>query len=170
MESLIHLYHGEGKGKSTASFGLALRAIASGKKVVVCQFLKNGKSGEVLALENKFGVIIYTAKNIEKFSWQMDENERKLSYNLHNEIFEKAINEQCDLLILDEICAVCTTELIDIEKVENFLENRPKNTEIVLTGRNPQQFMLEKADYITEMKKIKHPFDEGISARKGIEF
>lgn len=170
MDGLIHLYHGDGKGKTTAAMGLALRAVSSGKKVVIVQFLKDGNSSEIVALRDKFGVIIYAGKVTNVFSWNMNDIERKNTLNLHNDFFTKATQENADVLIFDEICSACTTGMIDIKMVENFLKNKPSHQEIVMTGRNPQDFMLEIADYVTEMKKIKHPFDKGIAAREGIEF
>lgn len=170
MTGLIHLYHGEGKGKTTSAMGLALRAVTNGKKVVIVQFLKNGKSSEVKALEEKFGIIIYAENVTGKFSWDMNEKELAQTLDLHNKNFKEAISQQADLLILDEICSACTTNLIDTNMLEKFLSNKPEKLEVVMTGRNPMNFMLEKADYITEMKKIKHPYDQGIEARKGIEY
>lgn len=170
MEGFIHLYHGDGKGKTTAAMGLALRAVMSGKKVVVVQFLKEGHSSEIVALREKFGVKVIAKKATNKFSWEMTDEDRAISRKIHDECLMECMSLDADVLILDEICSACSTGLIDIKKVEICLKNKPINLEIVLTGREPQEFMIEYADYITEMTKIRHPFDKGVNARKGIEF
>lgn len=170
MSGLIHVYCGEGKGKTTSAMGLALRSVYSGKKVVIAQFLKNGLSSEILALKEKFDVNIITSDSLTKFTWEMDENELKTTIEQNNAIFVQSVISKADVLILDELCSVCNSNLIDVEIVENFIKTKPLDMEVVITGREPLDFMLDYADYITEMKKIKHPFDKGITARKGIEY
>lgn len=170
MSGLIHVYYGEGKGKTTSAIGLALRSIYAGKKVVIAQFLKDGKSSEILALKENFDVTIITSDSLSKFTWEMDENELKTTIEINNSIFVQSVFSKADVLILDELCSVCTASLIDIEIIENFIKTKPLDMEIIITGREPQDFMLDYADYITEMKKIKHPFDKGITARQGIEY
>lgn len=168
MQGLIHVYHGDGKGKTTAAMGLAMRAVVCEKKVVIVQFLKDGKSSELELLKDKASVI--SGKIFNGFSWNMTEEDKKNTYNLHNEFLEKALSLNPEVLILDELCSVCNLALIDVNFVQNMLKNNKNKMEIVITGRNPKDFMLEYADYVTEMKKVKHPFDNGVPARKGIEF
>lgn len=169
MNGLIHLYTGEGKGKTTSVMGLALRAMSAGKKAIIVQFLKNGKSNEILALE-KLGAETFSTLKTNKFTWNMNENELLEVTKTNNEVFDKVVASDCDILILDEICSTAKLNLMDIEKLEQFLKNKPKKLEVVMTGREPLEFMVENADYITNMQKIKHPFDNGMQARVGIEY
>ena len=170
MKGLIHIYCGEGKGKTTAVMGLALRGASRGKKVMIIQFLKDGTSGEISLLSKQENVIICAGKATESFSWNMTAEEKQQTIKLHNSHLEKALAFTGDMLILDELCGACTTELLDIELVKKLIATKPEEQELVFTGRNPPQFIIEKADYITEMKMIKHPFEQGIPAREGIEY
>ena len=167
---MIHLYHGDGKGKTTAAMGLALRAAGSGKRVVIVQFLKDGTSHEVRMLSKLPGVTVLAGKACSVFTWDMTEEQKKATRELHDKNLKKALAASCDLLVLDEVCGACTQGLVTQEPLQQLTEHKPEGLELVLTGRNPQPFMLEHADYITEMVKRRHPFDRGIAAREGIEF
>lgn len=169
-KGLIHLYHGDGKGKTTCGMGLCLRAYASSKKVVIVQFLKSGASPEVLCMKESFNIPVYAGKSFNGFTWDMKDDEKPSAITYNNEMFKRATNEDCDVLLLDEILATLDLGLIDISLIEDFILNKPEHLELILTGRNPSEFILSKADYITEMKKIRHPYDKGIQARKGIEY
>jgi cob(I)alamin adenosyltransferase len=171
-EGLIHLYHGKGKGKTTAAMGLCLRALGSGKKIAVIQFLKDGSSSELKVLKTLPNVEVETA-NKSVFSFAMTEKDREKAANDCAELFEKAKQialEGAQVLLLDEICAAVNKGFLDSAVVEDFLKNKPKELEIILTGREPMDFMLEAADYITEMLCQKHPYEKGIKAREGIEY
>lgn len=166
---LLHLYTGDGKGKTTASMGLAVRALGRGKRVVIAQFLKGIPTGEVELLK-KMGAKILREDTIQKFVFQMTEQEKKQAVLKYNQLMQKAFEQSCDLLILDEVCAACSLDMIDQTILKEKIQKIKTNTEIVLTGRDPQPWMVEWADYYTEMVCHKHPYEQGISAREGIEF
>lgn len=173
-KGLVHLYCGDGKGKTTAAMGLALRAAGHGQKVLIVQFLKGRPSGEVNALQQVPGITLMRDKASRKFSWQMDEGEKAAVRQKNAEMLAAAVDEAahaaCDLLILDETIGACGIGLLAEDEVLDFIKHKPDKLELVLTGRNPSQKMLDAADYVTEMRKIKHPFDQGIPARKGVEY
>lgn len=169
---LVHIYCGNGKGKTTAATGLAVRAAGFGKKVVFCQFFKNGSSCEIKSLEKLGDITILHCKKSYGLFCNMDEREKESARKDYSELLEKAIleAENADLLVLDEAVSSCNHKIISEERILDFLSKKPKNLEVVLTGRNPSEKLLNAADYVTEMKKIKHPFDKSMPARKGIEF
>ncbi|MDO4803601.1 MAG: cob(I)yrinic acid a,c-diamide adenosyltransferase [Lachnospiraceae bacterium] len=245
---MIHLYYGDGKGKTTAAMGLALRALGHGMKVVVVQFLKNGKSGELIPLV-ELGAKVFSGKPQTKFFREMSEAEREEARQVNNENLRKALSIPCDLLILDEACAACRLGMVDEDLLRSYVEHdaplllesnlekpialnqkeikhsvsqdaskarhlksdfreepicssycapmrqarmsekptlldkmdgqknfdtseetRSAKPEIVLTGREPLDWMVASADYITEMRSIRHPYEKGVRARVGIEF
>jgi ATP:corrinoid adenosyltransferase len=170
---LIHLYYGDGKGKTTAAFGLALRALGSGFRVAVVQFLKNHETGELAALEKMPNLTVLRGKGGTGFSFSMTEEEKEATRRLHSENLKAAIalaaSGNCDMLILDEAVGAYARGLIDRTLLEEFVRGKPEHLELVMTGRNPAPWMLECADYASEIRKIKHPYDRGIPARKGIE-
>jgi len=172
-KGLIHLYYGDGKGKTTAAIGLAVRAAGSGFKVMIVQFLKNLTTGELAVLERNPNIIILRGKEGTQFSFSMTDEQKDKTKVVHNENLKQAIrlaeSGECDLLILDEAVGAYARELIDREMLETFVRNKPDRLELVLTGRNPAEWMIQSADYVSEIKKIKHPYDAGIPARKGIE-
>jgi len=173
MKGLLHIYCGDGKGKTTAALGLALRASGNGYDVILAQFLKAQPTGELKILNTMKNVYIVRGKAAKKFSWQMTNEEKNIVIEDNNSIFMEAI-ERIDaskktLLILDEIFGAISTNLINTGIVMDYLKNRTGETEIVLTGREPKPELLDMADYISEIRKIRHPYDKGIKARKGIE-
>ena len=172
MFGLIHIYCGNGKGKTTAATGLAVRAAGFGKKVVFCQFFKNGSSNEIKSLEKLDNITLLHCKKSHKLFSKMNEKEKEEAKKDYKILFDEAISKsaEADLIVLDEAVSSCNYGMIDEEKLIDFLINKPKNLEVVLTGRNPSEKLLSYADYVTEMKKIKHPYDKGTAARKGIEF
>ncbi len=169
MTGLVHLYWGEGKGKTTAAMGLALRSLGAGRKVVVVQFLKGGPSGEIPLLE-QLGARVFRGKAGQKFTFQMTEAERAETKALQTEHLRRALALEADLLVLDEACAAWQKDLADRDLLEQAVLEKPEVQEVVLTGRNPPDWMGEAADYITEMKCHRHPFEQGIPAREGVEF
>ncbi len=174
MNGQTHLYCGDGKGKTTAAIGLAVRALGSGKRVMLVQFLKGGAGGELQLLQQQPNITILHGKPNTPFTWEMTDAQKREVTAYQTEQLRQAISQaehaQCDLLILDEIMAAYNLELIDAEMLRKFICNKPPHLELVLTGRDPAAYMLEHADYITEMKKIKHPFDRNLEARRGIEW
>lgn len=166
---LLHLYYGDGKGKTTAAMGLALRALGSGKKVVVLQFLKGSKSGEVPLLE-QLGAKIYRGKAGQKFVFQMNEEEKAATRQLQNANLAAAVADEADLLILDEAGSAWELDMVDKALLQKAVLARPAGQECVLTAHAAPQWMLDAADYVTEMKCRRHPYQKGIAARQGIEY
>lgn len=171
---LIHIYCGDGKGKTTAAMGLAIRAAGREKRVFITQFLKSGRSGELVSLDKLQEFITFMpGKPVNKFVWNMNEEEKAQAKQEHTERFNEIKNimnkEKYDLLILDEIIGTINNGFIEITDILEFLKNKPSELEVVMTGRNPKSELIEIANYVTEMKCIKHPFEEGVPARIGIE-
>ena len=166
---LLHLYYGDGKGKTTAAMGLALRALGSGKKVVVLQFLKGGQSGEIPLLE-QLGAKIYRGKAGQKFVFQMNEAEKAATRDLQNRNLAAAMTEDADLLVLDEAGSAWELDMVDKALLQKAVLARPAAQECVLTAHAATRWMLDAADYVTEMKCCRHPYQKGIAARKGIEY
>lgn len=166
---LLHLYYGDGKGKTTAAMGLALRALGSGQRVVIVQFLKGGQSGEVPLLE-QLGAKIYRGKAGQKFVFQMNDAEKAATRQLQNANLTAAMAEPADLLVLDEAGSAWELDMVDKELLQKAVLSRPAGQECVLTAHAAPQWMLDAADYVTEMKCHRHPYQKGIAARKGIEY
>ena len=172
-KGLIHIYCGDGKGKTTASLGLAVRAAGRGFKVLILQFLKSQDTGEIPTLEKIPEITVLRSNKVFGFTFQMTDQEKEECRAVHDELLEQGIrmaqSGQTDLLILDEIISTCNYNLVNGDNLINFLKNKPATMEVVLTGRNPSEELLEIADYVSEIKKVKHPYDRGIKARIGIE-
>lgn len=171
---LIQVYCGEGKGKTTAAAGLALRAAGCGKDVIFAQFMKGNDSGETAAMKRIEGITVLRNSENYGFYHQMSEEDKKEITREHNAILDRITQSikkrECDILILDEITYPYRLNLIDKEALEDLIMKKPEHLELVLTGREPDDFFLKHADYITEMKCIRHPFEKGIPARRGIEY
>jgi cob(I)alamin adenosyltransferase len=168
-EGLVHLYCGDGKGKTTAAMGLAVRALGSGMTVTVVQFLKSGDSGELEPLR-RLGARIFSGRAPIKFVSQMTTEERAEAKVLQTGNLRAALELSCDLLILDEACAAWSLDMVDRPLLRQAVLQRPVHREIVLTGRDPADWMREAADYCTEMCCRAHPYQNGLSARRGIEY
>lgn len=170
----IHVYTGDGHGKTTCALGLALRAAGHKYKTIIVQFMKGRKdSGEILVQSHFVPEIEIYQFGHKEF---IDKKKPKLEDIKRAEeafVFAQDIlkEKKPDLLILDEINMALDFNLLDLDRVLKFLdEAREKGTEIILTGRRAKKEIIEKADLVTEMKKIKHYYDLGIKARKGIEY
>ena len=168
-KGLIHLYWGDGKGKTTAAMGVAMRALAAGEKVVIVQFLKGQESGEITQL-SQLGAKIYRGKAGDKFVFQMTEEEKAETRKVQNENLLAALQEPADLLILDEACAALELKMVDETLLKKAVCEKPEEQELILTGRNPVDWMTGIADYNTEMHCWRHPYEMGIKARRGVEF
>ena len=166
---LVHLYWGEGKGKTTAAMGLALRALGQGARVVIVQFLKGADTGEVPLLR-QLGAEIYRGKAGQKFVFQMDEAEKAATRRLQDQNLAAALARPADLLVLDEACAAWQLDMVDRDLLQKAVLGRPAGREVVLTGRDPAPWMQQAADYCTEMCARRHPYDRGVPARPGIEY
>lgn len=171
---LTHVYTGNGKGKTTASVGLAVRAAGDSKKVLFVQFLKDQKTGELASLESLPGVTVRRAPALKKFSWDMTPEEKAEARTQNDaflaEVIYKVKDNAYDLLVLDESLGASYAGLLDEGALLAFVQDKPEGLELVLTGRNPSEELVAAADYVTEMKKIKHPFDKGVKARRGVEY
>ncbi len=172
VKGCLHIYCGDGKGKTTAAVGLAVRAAGYGMKVLFCQCMKDGSSSELPVLE-RAGIECCVCRESFGFFWNMNEEQKNKAREAYTGLFldaaQRAEKEGFDLLIVDEFMSAYHHGLIDQELALRFLMNRPERLEVVLTGRDPGEELLKLADYVTEMRKIKHPFDQGLPARKGIE-
>ena len=172
---MIHLYSGDGKGKTSIATGMAVRAAGAGRSVTLARFMKGGESAELAPLK-KLGVRVIEAEKEFPFFSQMTEAEKAEITTCHDRILaevEQAVLapvESGQLIILDEITYPVSFGLIDIDKLKALLANVSEQVELVMTGRNPADFLIEAADYHTELLKIAHPYDKGIQARYGIEF
>ena len=171
-KGLVQVYTGNGKGKTSAAFGLALRATGRGLKVYVIQFIKGGFDyGELHVLDRLPNLTLkafgrgkfITSKPPEKEDVRL----AKEALNMAKEIVESG---DYDIVILDEINVALHLKLIEIKEVTNMIKKKPENVEIVLTGRNAPEELIELADLVTDLKEIKHPFNKGYQARKGIEY
>lgn len=170
---MVHIYCGDGKGKTTCAMGLAVRSAGRGNRVVIAQFLKDGNSGERISFERFDNVKLLPVPDKIKFIFTMTEEEKAQTRAEMTALFEQAAGYvrrgECDLLVLDEMCSAVTTGMVPLELVTAFLdEGHP--AEVVMTGRDPEPALQERADYITEMRKVKHPFDQGKPARIGVEW
>jgi cob(I)alamin adenosyltransferase len=177
-KGLVQIYTGDGKGKTTAAFGLALRAAGQGNKVLIYQFLKPPSLdiGERFAVQ--LGAVRIRVESLD-IPWDMAkslEDEKAVAEmqaaisDVLDRIAQTAEKRFYDVLILDEIIFCLSKNLAKFEDVKRIIDKRDSLVEIVMTGRGASAELLELADLVTEMKNIKHPFDKGTTARRGIEF
>jgi len=171
---LVHIYCGDGKGKTTCSVGLTVRASGYGLHVLFMQFLKSGDSSELNVLRTLPGVEVVTGKPIKKFSFQMTEEEKQETRDASAAEIKEAerlVNaDHYDLVVFDECLGAIEARLMDEQVIIDFLNNRPDQLEVVLTGRNPSEKLMDIADYVSRIDKVKHPYDKGVPAREGIEY
>lgn len=170
-KGLIHIYCGDGKGKTTAAVGLAIRCAGAGGRVMFFQFLKGNSSSERDIINRIDNIDVIDGIENMKFVWDMNEKEKEEVCVQYRSIFNSMIKRagEYDMIVFDEIIPAVQYDFVTENELISFLHNKPGTTEIVLTGRVPSRRLCGMADYITEMKKIKHPYDSGITARKGIE-
>lgn len=167
---MIHIYCGDGKGKTTAAIGLAARMAGYKKRVLFMQFLKGSYTGELETLGDIKNITVMRCDRNYGFFKSMSDEDRENITRCHNENLRYALDNAADfdMIVLDEIFAACEYNLADVQTVEEIAEKY--KGELVMTGRNEKRLFFDKADYITEMKKIKHPYDSGVQAREGIEY
>lgn len=172
---LVHIYYGSGKGKTTAGLGQALRAWGWGKRIIIFQFLKKKDfpAGEIRATE-KLGKnleIIRFAQEHPMFNPCADKRKLKKAITESLELVRGIIEkENYDLVILDEILNAVDEGFVAESKVIDLIKDKSANTELILTGRSASPRLVALADYVSEIKEIKHPFRRGIKARRGIEY
>lgn len=181
---MIHLYTGDGKGKTTAAAGLALRAHGQGLRVCFAQFLKDGSSGEVWALGALEGVEVLACAPGVTFTSRMDGDARLRARREHDAILARAsdslLGGRVQLLVLDEACAALSSGLLDREALLSLMDRAAgldaaaggdrAACELVLTGRGADPELEARADYVTEMRMVRHPFRRGVAARRGVEW
>jgi cob(I)alamin adenosyltransferase len=169
---LVQVYTGNGKGKSSAAFGLALRAIGRGLKVYIIQFIKGGFDYGELYVVDKLPNLTLKAFGRGKFVTEkpVEREDVKLAEEALALAEEIVKSGEYDIVILDEINVALNLKLIEIKRVLELAKNKPKRVELVLTGRYAPNEIIEVADLVTEMKEVKHPFNKGYQARKGIEY
>ena len=172
MPGRIHIYCGDGKGKTTAAIGLAVRAAGAGKKVVFTQFFKDGSSSEIKVLQGVHNIQLLHCDTVRGFWKGMTDGQKAKASADYTQLFSDVtrLAMEADLLILDEMVSACNHGTVAEAAVADYLRSKPEKLEVVLTGRNPSERLLCLGDYVTQMQKIKHPYDCGITARKGIEF
>ena len=190
---LIHIYCGDGKGKTTASMGLAVRAAGAGMRVHIVQLLKGSKTAELESLALIPNIRVTRPDRNYGFTFSMtDEDKAAISRSLddlekngyitcasgagkrHNALLEEALremkNDEIDMLVIDEFCAGYNCGLVDKALADEIILHKPEKCELVLTGRDPEQKYVDAADYVSEIRAVKHPYEKGIDARRGIEF
>ena len=171
-KGLVQVYTGNGKGKTSAAFGLALRAIGRGLKVYIIQFIKGGFDYGELYIIDKLPNLKLKAFGQGKFVTQFPPSKKDVEIAKEAlELAKKIVKSgEYDIVILDEVNVAMSLRLIKTEQVINLIKEKPEHVELVLTGRYAPKEIIDIADLVTEMKEIKHPFQKGIPPRKGIEF
>ena len=190
---LIQVYTGEGKGKTSASLGLSLRAVGQGFSAYIIQFMKSGDTGELFSVKKyipnikiaQFGKDALAEKQLKMFEFDgacdiggtdgrfiflPDAAEREPARRALEHASNVIKSGKYNLVILDEINCALAKKLIDISDVIRLLDEKPEDVEIILTGRNAPQEIMNRADYVSEIKQVKHPWEQGIGARSGIEY
>lgn len=190
---LVHVYTGNGKGKTSMSLGIALRAAGYNLNVYMIQFLKSGDTGELFAVENylpnmkiaqfgkealtdqqthihEFGKESIKKNNNGHYKFLPDEEEAESARRAFEYAHKVAISGDYNIIILDEINCAVDKGFISIEEILNLIKIKSENTELILTGRDAPKELIEAADYVTEMGEVKHPYNENILAREGIDY
>lgn len=181
---MIQIYTGHGKGKTTASLGLIIRALGHDTPVVLAQFFKNPDTGEIDFLSRQEGLTILHPDKEACFFKLLSEEQKQAARESNHDLFERACAAVSDklagidvtsdeiqlLVVFDEMMAAVTNGAVAEEEVVSFLRALPPGCEFVMTGRNVPDSIADCADYITEMGKVKHPYDRGIAARKKVEW
>jgi cob(I)alamin adenosyltransferase len=170
MKGYVQVYTGNGKGKTTAAFGLVLRAVGAGLRVFIAQFVKNMKYSEIKALERLGDAVTLRQYGRGDFlKRKPDEADIRAAREGLTEVREVMLGGGYDVMILDEVNIATYYGLFSVEDVLAFIEARPEHVELVLTGRKADPRIIEAADLATEMKEIKHYYHRGVKARVGIE-
>ncbi|MCY4286791.1 MAG: cob(I)yrinic acid a,c-diamide adenosyltransferase [Thiotrichales bacterium] len=176
-KGLLIVHTGKGKGKSTAAFGLVVRALGNGLKVGVVQYVKGKwQTGERAVLE-KFPDQVEIRTMGEGFTWETQDRARDIraaenAWEVSKRMIEASRGDapKYDMVLLDELNIVLRYGYLDLAEVVEFLSNRPEMLHVIVTGRNAKPELVEAADLVTEMTMMKHPFRAGVRAQKGIEF
>lgn len=170
-KGFVQVYTGNGKGKTTASLGLALRAIGRGMKVYMIQFMKNANYGELLTAEKLSALkIVHYGRECFVNKEKPEEIDIELAHTGLEHAKQIIMGGEYDLVILDEINVALNFKLIPLEEILDLIRNKPAHVELVLTGRYADKKLIETADLVTEMLDIKHPFKKGVQIREGIDY
>lgn len=173
-KGLVHVYTGDGKGKTSAGMTIALRAAQHGYKVLIIQFIKEIRTSERAAFEERFPEVEFLTLGEGFYKILNDRKPEAVHRASAHEAFrlaqEKIASGNYDVVILDELNNAIEYGFVDANDVLRMIRSRPKHVEVVITGRNAPKRLVAAADYVSEIKKIKHPYDKGILARKGIDF
>lgn len=171
---LLHIYCGDGKGKTTAALGLAVRAAGAGMRVHIIQLLKGSDTSELSVIRSIPEITLERCDRNYGFVWNMTDEDKRGITECHNSLLEKGYSMvrsgEVDMLIIDEFNAAYRSGLLDRAAAEEFLTEKPGSAELVITGREPAQMFVDSADYVSEIKCVKHPYTRGINARRGIEY
>ena len=170
---MLQIYCGNGKGKTSAAIGAAVRASGAGMRVYFVQFLKNGSSSEIGVLDSLENITVRTCRCCDKFTFLMNEEELSALTcelgDMLDDALRTASSGGADMLILDEFLDAYEKGFVDRQKADTLTETA-RNCEVILTGRKPPESFASAADYISEITAVKHPYQKGITARKGIEY
>lgn len=171
---MIQIYYGNGKGKTSAAIGTAVRAAGRNMKVLFVQFLKSENSGERNVLGQINGITLSPCPVELDFTYNMTDAQKAQASKIFREMFDRsvriALTSNYNIIILDEIFAAISTGMISENEVYSFLTDAPSRLEIILTGNTPSKKFIDLADYVSNIVKEKHPYDSGIRARAGIEY
>lgn len=174
MQGLIHLYCGDGKGKTSIGIGMAIRCAGNDEKVLVAQFMKADTSSELKILKEIANITVLPNEKTFGFIWNMTMEEKHQAKNYFSDrlkkVIELATKENYRMVVLDEVVDAYNMEMINQEELLQFLKEKPEELEVVMTGRNPDENIISLSQYYSNIQKEKHPFDQGVKARKGIEF
>ncbi len=175
MQHKLHLYYGDGKGKTTCGMGLALRFLGHGKRVLVAQFMKDGTSGELDALRQFQAATIFNMKPVTGFLSQMQEEERQCVRQSQTEeavrLTDAITQAKPDLVLLDELALACAMEVVPKDVADALIHAALASSETVVTGYAAPDWLKQCADYVTHMTAEKHPYQtEGLAARECVEW
>ena len=170
----IQVYTGDGKGKTTAAIGLAVRGAGAGLHVVLSQFMKAMPTSEIKILDRIDNIDVLRYAESPKFVWDMtDEEKEHLGELMHRQFadtLKEAKKDKADIVIFDELLGAFHAGFISRQQIEDMIEDKPESVEYVITGRNAPEWLLDAANLVTEMTEMKHYMAEGVNGRKGIEF
>lgn len=173
-KGFVHIMMGDGAGKTTSAFGSALRFSAYRGGVLVLQFLKCNPSGECIAVQSVQGIDVLVTGKSSKFFPDMTENEKTTEQSAVKNALQLAKEKMCagtyGMIVLDEVGGAVENGFLSEDELLYFLQNKPEQMELILTGRHFSQVLLDQADYISEIRCVKHPYTQGVPARRGIEY
>lgn len=175
MEGKLHLYTGDGKGKTTAAMGLALRFLGRGRRVLIAQFMKDGESGELKALSQLNGCRVVKGEPVRKFTFQMTQQELEETAKALSG-FARTLSEQIrllspDLTVLDELACAAGYGLLKESAARELIASALASGECAVTGRDAPAWLFDLADYVSDIRAVRHPYDtQGLDAREGVEY